>query len=138
MATINGSGGNDNLSGTSSNDTINGFGGNDTQQGAGGSDLVIGGAGNDGLYGNDGIDTLEGGLGNDSLTGGSGQDTFVFREAGVANADLLNDFGANWDSIQLDGGALAGLGATGRFAAGDGRFVANTTGMAQDSTDRII
>jgi Ca2+-binding RTX toxin-like protein len=128
-----------NLAGTAGRDHLNGLGGNDTLGGGGGNDLIVGGAGNDGLWGgSDGIDTLEGGLGNDSLTGGSGQDTFVFREAGAANADLLNDFGSNWDSVHLDVGALTGLGTAGRFAAGDARFAANSTGAAQDATDRII
>src|SRR6185436_20392972 len=83
--------------------------------------------------------TLEGGLGNDILAGGSGQDTFVFREVGAANADTLNDFGTNWDRIELDGSALTALGAEGQFASGDARFyaAAGATG-GHDADDRII
>ncbi len=129
MATINGTSGNDSLTGTSGNDTISGFGGND---------VLLGAAGNDSLRGNDGTDWLEGGAGSDNLGGGGGQDSFVFREAGSANADVLSDYASNWDNIQLDAAFFTSLGASGRFASGDARFVANSTGTAQDASDRIV
>ena len=129
MATINGTSGNDSLTGTSGNDTISGFGGND---------VLLGAAGNDSLRGNDGTDRLEGGAGSDNLGGGGGQDSFVFREAGSANADVLSDYASNWDNIQLDAAFFTSLGASGRFASGDARFVANSTGTAQDASDRIV
>ena len=129
MATITGTSGNDSLTGTSGNDTISGFGGND---------MLLGAAGNDSLRGNDGTDWLEGGAGSDNLGGGGGQDSFVFREAGSANADVLSDYASNWDNIQLDAAFFTSLGASGRFASGDARFVANSTGTAQDASDRIV
>ena len=129
MATITGTSGNDSLTGTSGNDTLTGFGGND---------VLLGAAGNDSLRGNDGTDWLEGGAGSDNLGGGGGQDSFVFREAGSANADVLSDYASNWDNIQLDAAFFTSLGASGRFASGDARFVANSTGTAQDASDRIV
>jgi Ca2+-binding RTX toxin-like protein len=109
------------LRGTAGRDHLKGFGGNDTLAG-----------------GTAGDDWLEGGLGNDRLAGGSGKDSFVFREAGASNADLITDFSTSWDNIQLDFDGLPGLGATGRFVSGDARFAANASGTAQDASDRII
>lgn len=65
---INGSGGNDQLLGTSDADAIKGNAGND---------VLLGYAGNDSLDGGVGDDTLDGGFGNDTLTGDKGADLFV-------------------------------------------------------------
>src|SRR5712671_2282851 len=115
MATFNGDEGNNTIVGGSDNDLI---------QGGGGADTVVGGTGNDAVDGNDGNDWVEGGAGNDTLTGAGGTDSFVFREAGAANADVVTDFASNWDDIRLDAAAFSNIGATGRFAAGDVRFFA--------------
>jgi hypothetical protein len=81
--TIEGTGGDDELIGTSGDDVICGFDGHDTIEGRGGDDILIGGpgddllagnAGNDELYGHAGKDTLLGGPGNDLLGGGGGAD----------------------------------------------------------------
>jgi Ca2+-binding RTX toxin-like protein len=86
MAIINGTPGNDTLTGGNSNDVIDGLAGNDrldggagsdTLQGGAGNDLVLGGAGNDSLTGGDSNDTLDGGDGNDKLDGGDGFNTLV-------------------------------------------------------------
>ena len=120
-------------------------------EGLGGDDTLIG-AGNEGqrseLFGGDGDDRIFGGLdfdfiggdaGNDTLTGGEAGDRFFFTDApGAANADLITDFDSGADSIVLDGTAHANLGASGDFAAGDARFAANTSGAAQDASDRVI
>jgi Ca2+-binding RTX toxin-like protein len=113
---VNGSAGNDSITGTSANESINGNAGNDTLIGADGDDSLNGGAGNDslaggegnnaliGLAGNDtlvsgsGNDSLDGGDGNDSLDGGDGNNKLL----GGAGNDLLTS-GAGNDS--LDGGA---------------------------------
>src|SRR5919201_6327553 len=122
MATLNGTEGNDGLSGTDSNDTINGFGGNDFLAGNSGDDSIVGGAGNDTIYGDGGNDWVEGGAGNDLVSGSGGQDSIVFREFGAANADSVDGFASDWDKIQLDAAAFANIGAAGQFAAGDVRF----------------
>src|SRR5882724_1581399 len=139
MATFNGDEGNNTIVGGSDNDLIQGFGGNDFLQGGGGADTVLGGTGNDAVDGNDGNDWVEGGAGNDTLTGGGGTDSFVFREAGAANADVLTDFASNWDDLRLDAAGFAAIGAAGRFAAGDVRFfaAAGATG-GHDADDRIV
>src|SRR5213080_2917011 len=122
MATLNGTEGNDGISGTDSADTISGLGGNDFLAGNNGDDSIVGGAGNDTIYGDGGNDWVEGGAGNDLVSGSGGQDNLVFREFGAANADTIASFDTNWDKIQLDAAAFADIGATGRFAAGDVRF----------------
>ena len=120
MATINGTAGNDTLIGTAGSDTVSGFGGNDSVSGSGG------------------VDWVEGGAGNDTVRGGSGQDSLVFREAGTANADLLEDYSSNHDNIQLDAAFFSAIGVSGRFASGDARFWSSTSGTAHDASDRIV
>ena len=82
---INGTLGNETLTGGLGNDTINGFGGNDTLQG---------GEGNDQLNGGDGDDLLLADVGNDALDGGDGVDTLDISDAGIAGAavDLASNF----------------------------------------------
>ncbi|WP_122209047.1 calcium-binding protein, partial [Pseudomonas viridiflava] len=106
---LQGSDGDDTLSGTSSNDvidaglgddTVNGGGGDDTLKGNDGSDtlnggdgndLLQGGAGNDALNGNDGNDVLDAGAGNDVLNGGNGNDTYLFGKG--SGQDTVNNGG---------------------------------------------
>src|SRR4051812_10123869 len=139
MATFNGTEGNDTLIGGADGDLVQGNGGNDFLQGGGGVDTVLGGAGNDRLGGNDGADWVRGGTGNDTVAGGSGQDNFAFADFGAANADLLTDFDAGWDNIQLEQAAFTNIGALGRFSSGDVRFfsAAGAT-AAHDADDRIV
>jgi Ca2+-binding RTX toxin-like protein len=101
-------------------------------------DQLIGAAGNENLTAAGGDDTLEGGAGNDWLWGGGGVDTFVFRETGTANADNIGDFTAASDRIVLDATVMTALGAEGQLSTGDARFVANSSGTAQDSSDRVV
>src|SRR5919198_1535803 len=112
MATITGTTGNDTIFGTSGDDSISALAGNDTI------------FANDSIDGNNGVDWMEGGAGNDTLSGSSGQDHYVFRESGTTNADVLLNFGSDWDDIQLDVAAFSAIGANGRFTATDARFYA--------------
>jgi len=85
------------LTGTSGTDTLSGGANNDT---------ISGGEQQDWLYGNGGNDRLVGGTGNDQLFGGAGADTFVFTSigdtpVGWGNRDLINDFEAGVDKIDL-------------------------------------
>jgi Ca2+-binding RTX toxin-like protein len=102
------------------------------------ADSLMGAAGGQNLSARGGDDTLGGGAGIDTLYGGSGADRFLFRETGTANADQVSDFASGSDKIVLDGTVLSALGASGNFAAGDTRFVANASGTAQDASDRVI
>jgi Ca2+-binding RTX toxin-like protein len=90
------------------------------------------------LTGQGGSDTIWSAGGVDTLWGGTGGDSFVFRETGTANADAISDFASGLDEIVLDASVMDALGANGNFAAGDVRFVANSTGTAQDASDRVI
>ena len=102
------------------------------------NDQLTGNAAGQTLTGQGGSDTIWGAGGVDTLWGGTGGDSFVFREMGTANADVISDFASALDKIILDASVMTALGASGNFSAGDGRFVANSTGTAQDSSDRII
>ena len=72
--TINGTAGNDRVTGTHLGDSLFGFGGNDALLGFAGSDCLFGGSGKDYLSGAAGNDFLSGGPGNDELRGGNGND----------------------------------------------------------------
>jgi serralysin len=141
---ITGSEASNNLSGVAGNDTIRGLGGDDLLEAIFGNHLFDGGAGDDVLFGAFGSDTLAGGVGNDTLQGDPigldpGADTFLFNVApGLANADLIRDFGSGPDLVLLDGTSHANAGLPGRFAAGDPRFWSSTTGTAHDADDRVI
>ena len=104
-----------------------------------GNDHLVGAAGAQNLSGMAGNDTLEGGAGNDWLWGGGGDDTFVFREAGSANADKMGDFASGADTLAFDNATLTALGADGAFASGDGRFFAAAGASGgHDANDRLI
>src|SRR5688572_10913595 len=102
------------------------------------NDTLIGNAAAQTLTGQGGSDTISGAGGVDTLWGGTAADSFVFRETGTANADRISDFASGSDKIVLDASVMTALGASGNFAASDMRFVANSTGTAQDASDRII
>jgi Ca2+-binding RTX toxin-like protein len=106
--------------------------------GSNGADLLIGAAGGQNLSARGGNDTLEGGAGVDTLWGGGGADSFVFREAGTANADRISDFASASDKLHLDDAAFAAIGAMGNFAAADARFKANSSGTATETDDRVV
>ncbi len=86
---INGTAGDDTITGTHFAEHINGLAGNDVIDGADGDDTLDGGVGDDSLNGGTGDDTLNGGEGNDTLIGGDGQDTYLFGYG--AGADTLID-----------------------------------------------
>jgi Ca2+-binding RTX toxin-like protein len=124
-----GDGADNRLVGANGNDTIEGRAGDDLLNGGIGTDILIGGLGNDILYGEDGDPELEPEI-----------DYFVFDvAAGAANADSVEDFISALDRIHLDGTAMANLGASGDFSAGDARFfaAAGATG-GHDADDRVV
>jgi Ca2+-binding RTX toxin-like protein len=106
--------------------------------GGGFADRMTGNAAANDLMGRSGNDTLRGGAGNDTLTGGAGSDSFVFGEAGSANSDVVAGF-VSADQILLDDAGFGAIGATGNFAAGDGRFWAAAGATAgHDANDRVV
>ena len=133
----------DNVKGGGGNDTLYGDSGNDFLKGGSRKDVVYGGEGNDKLFGNSFDDTLDGGDGNDKLNaggendiliggagddtlkGGAGEDVFVF-DTGHGD-DLVNDFDAGDDTLQLsaalaDGASAADIAAS-ATVTGDGVLI---------------
>jgi Ca2+-binding RTX toxin-like protein len=96
---IQGTAGNDNLSGTGQQEYyLKGGAGNDYLSGSLFDDSLVGEDGNDNLTGNNGNDLLDGGAGDDTLNGGNGNDLL----AGGTGNDIL--YGGNDNDI-LQGGA---------------------------------
>ncbi|NES03231.1 MAG: hypothetical protein F6K22_10450 [Okeania sp. SIO2F4] len=96
---VRGGGGNDEINGNNEQDLITGGDGNDTVRGGKDSDVVIGGLGNDSIYGDRGAD---------QLVGGGGADTFVlFADSTLppgSRGDQLLDYNlAEGDRIGLIG-----------------------------------
>jgi Ca2+-binding RTX toxin-like protein len=71
------------ITGTDAGETINGTSGNDIIDGLGGADVINGGGGAD------------------RLTGGAGSDRFVFDSVANANGDIVVDFTAGVDKLDL-------------------------------------
>ena len=107
-------------------------------RGEGGNDILDGRAGDDELNGGAGNDRLVGGAGNDTLIGGTGRDVFVFNAAlnATTNVDVIDDFSVADDTIWLENAIFTALTATGALAST--AFVANTSGLAADASDRVI
>ena len=103
--TIDGTDGNDNLTGTKQDDLINGGDGNDNLRGGLGNDKLVGGLGNDRLEGGNGNDYLYGNVGNDIIFGGKGNDYLYGgsgfnRLTGGAGSDVFSlSTGEGFDTI---------------------------------------
>jgi len=94
--------------------TVNGLGGNDVITGSVLADVLVGGAGDDTLSGGKGDDRLEGGTGLDSVAGGEGDDEVVIAGTDAVNDVMSGGAGAN-DKVTVAGtGAvtLAGFNST--------------------------
>ncbi|MFC0665602.1 glycosyl hydrolase family 28-related protein [Azotobacter chroococcum] len=96
---------------------IQGGDGNDVLVGGEADEQLLGNAGDDRLDGGAGDDVLDGGAGRDRLSGGEGADTFVFsnrqdsyRTSSSSLADLVLDFDAGEDLIDLSALGFTGLG----------------------------
>ncbi|MEA3051705.1 MAG: hypothetical protein QOG72_608 [Sphingomonadales bacterium] len=77
MAVIEGTAGNETLTGTSDADEIYGYDGHDFLYGGNGDDLLVGGYGNDSLNGQVGADLMVGGYGNDTYYVDDSNDVIV-------------------------------------------------------------
>ncbi|MEN9314584.1 MAG: hypothetical protein RIS35_977, partial [Pseudomonadota bacterium] len=87
---------------------LQGTTGNDVLTGGGGPDVLLGGAGADTLNAGTGDDFLVGGPGNDRLTGGLGADVFVWR-LGDTGTDTVTDFNRGSGSFSLAEGDVLDL-----------------------------
>ena len=121
-----GSGFGDSLIGGAGTNILRGENGADTLQGRGGDDELDGGKGADRLIGNGGHDTL---------TGDLGKDTFVLA-AQQSSSDVITDFASADDQLEISAALFGGGLTAGNLASG--RFVINTTGLAEDANDRFI
>jgi Ca2+-binding RTX toxin-like protein len=104
--------------------TITGNAGNNVLTGMAGADILLGAAGDD---------VLIGGTGKDTLTGGAGSDIFVFAagDSGLGGGvrDLITDFQAGVDRIDLSALTLAGMDELAFKTVGSGVIIyADTTG----------
>ncbi|PJI45393.1 MAG: calcium-binding protein [Rhizobium sp.] len=123
---------------------IDGFGRTDTLinieavVGSDFADRLTGSAVANRLRGEDGNDMLNGRGGNDTLIGGDGRDIFVFNAplSATTNVDIIDDFSAADDTIWLENAIFTALPTTGALAST--AFVSNTSGLAADSSDRVI
>jgi len=89
---------------------------------------------NNGILGNNGANLLNGGAGFDWLYGFGGADTFAFTTTlGAGNVDVITDFKAVDDTIQLDDAVFTGLGLG---ALNANAFVVGNAAL--DANDRII
>ena len=97
---IDGTGGNDNMTGSVQADYLRGGDGDDTIDGSAGNDLIYSGDGNDTITGSGGNDIIYGGAGSDSITDSVGNDLIY----GGDGDDIIGDSGGD-DNI--DGGTGA-------------------------------
>ena len=134
-----GNAGNDSISGLAGNDLLVGGAGNDILNGGNGNDAFGGSIGNDKLAGGAGNDTLDGGPGNDSLNGGTGRDIFLFNAPlGASSVDTIAGFVHADDTIRLDDDIFTALGQAANTVLTAAHYKENATGVATDSSDRII
>lgn len=147
MFPINGTAGNDTLTGTGLSDVINALAGNDVVHGLGGNDTIDGGLGNDTLYGEDGDDVLRAGTGEsskasptDNLYGGPGDDVMYSNNKNVfMYGDGGNDVyhgGTASDWMEDTGGnnVMDGLAGNDNLWGGDQNDLA-IGGVGTDSFD---
>jgi Ca2+-binding RTX toxin-like protein len=106
-----GGNGDDTIWGGNDNDVLRGNLGNDRMIGGNGDDTVDGGYGDDRLYGGSGYDRLFGGndAGSDTLSGQDGIDHFVFNATSAFGDDVITDFDAANEIIQIMGLSYADL-----------------------------
>ncbi|MDB5433586.1 MAG: hypothetical protein JWP35_4702 [Caulobacter sp.] len=97
IAPIQGTTGNDTLTGDIGNDNIYAGAGDDILFGGEGDDNLRGGSGSDHLYGGAGNDMLNGDDGADIMEGGLGDDTYVVDDAGD---QVIEAGGEGYDSVK--------------------------------------
>jgi len=86
--------------------SINGGGGDDNLSGSAAGDVLNGGSGNDVLVGNGGVDIITGAGGNDTITPGAGNDIVIFGIGDNANTVIGFDSNPTGGQDRLDVRAL--------------------------------
>ncbi|MGQ9365931.1 Ig-like domain-containing protein [Azospirillum sp. A39] len=104
----------DTLFGGQDGDVLYGNRADDVLYGNRGADTLFGGQSDDVLFGGQGDDVLAGNLGSDTLYGGLGADLFrigAVSEGGPEGGDVIADFTAGEDRIQVVGPNFGGISA---------------------------
>ena len=99
---VEGGAGEDVLDGGDGDDYLLGRTDDDTLLGGAGRDVLKGGRGNDSIDDGAGDDRLLGGAGRDTLAGGAGDDVFRFNSWEGGGRDVIRDYGAGADVIELN------------------------------------
>jgi Ca2+-binding RTX toxin-like protein len=115
--TLRGEDGDDLITAALGNDALYGAAGNDVIDAGQGDNLLDGGDGLDSLFAADGNDTLYGGLGDDLLSGGNGLNTFV---AGDGNDAIMDGDGDNTLNGEAGNDNLRAGGGADMLNGGDG------------------
>jgi Ca2+-binding RTX toxin-like protein len=115
--TLKGALGKDTIKGGDGENDIDGGDDDDDIIGGKVKDKLTGGIGNDKLTGDDGDDELDGGEGTNTLSGGAGRNRFIYRVSRekiktVVDADLITDFKADEDLLELSAAAFGNLSVT--------------------------
>jgi len=141
--TVYASGGNDTITGGSSNDNLYGQDGADTIVGGGGNDLIWGEGGVDSLSGGDGDDTIIADSTDSLVSGGAGVDWVYY----IDNGNVVLDAGARGIEVALTGSGADTLNATTQtanfaaYAGGGADTITGGTGndglFGQDGDDTI-
>ena len=154
--------GNDTFNGGSGAETVRGQSGDDVLNGGAGNDFLYGdiifsdagslafyngfGGGADTINGGLGDDVIVGGLGKDTLTGGDGADTFRYysvEDSRISNGgavdarDVVTDFVAGTDKIDLTQLAAA-VGQTIHFAGDYATFAEAQAAVAASGGDNFL
>jgi Ca2+-binding RTX toxin-like protein len=123
---VNGSNGNDWISGTIGVNALFGGAGDDVIYGLGGDDSLDGGAGRDSLYGGTGNDIIRSDIGSDYVEGGDGNDTLIDASGFFVQGEWSALHGGNGnDTIQATG--LSDIGMWGDAGADTFLFGAGKT-----------
>ena len=127
----------DNLYGGAGNDLLDlgdgdGYGNGGYADGGAGNDQLLGGDGSDNLQGGDGNDLINGGMNSDWLTGGDGSDIFRYQNPNEGG-DVITDFNGNFDRIQVSAAGFGGGLVAGMDLLSSGRYVENSTGLANST-----
>ncbi|MFN5608845.1 MAG: hypothetical protein ACK48E_03705, partial [Holosporales bacterium] len=124
--------GDPNLQGTSGNDTLTGSPTWDVLRGKAGNDTLLSGGGGDGLLGGAGDDTLDGGSGNDVYVGYTGKDTFLI--GANAGEDFIYDFNkSEGDIIKISNTRVTKV-TVDETKTASGQFVTVVSGLDDKGT----
>ncbi|MCC3475035.1 MULTISPECIES: cadherin-like domain-containing protein [unclassified Microcoleus] len=114
---IKGGKGKNKIKGGDGDNDIEGGDDDDDIEGGKGKNKLIGGIGNDKIKGGDGENEIDGGEGTNTLIGGAGKNRFIYKVSRekiktVLDADLITDFKADEDLLELSAAAFGNLSLT--------------------------